>query len=333
MWHKSHLFNNWFYHFWYWPRLFIVALVSFYILFITSLFLLYQNEKNDRSEFYYYKALDARKRELNNLKLAGLEPYLWRPAFDCNSLSEEKNSTDNKKECFKTSIRFTSLPENDAVGKYVEKSEGFSTIEKPVRACFICHPKEAGKVVEWNFAYKIKKPENYYTSIWLSRDFLYFNGIVAGLLAMYLVIRLIRRYTGKDTMVAVAIKGSRENMSLIFTDKVLKKYRKKFYYVEIGNTYIRGYIPRNHFFYLLKFYFTSKVVLGDRSIQIGALEYNSNSFNFEGLRLAQAIASKAPENMLLVQDTIEIPFPSDEKSRKAVWKTGDKTFGFKVVGL
>lgn len=358
MWEPSRIIRNWRKYPLHWPAHIILILVGFYFISIFSLYLLYRQEKQDNSESLYYKALDIRRRELIHLKLSGAESFIWKPLFRCNEIEERSK----RKDCIETKIAFIKSEERLKIAQKAEKppvaadpdgavtpeavkpqeetpvhgyiSQGENSVvfyETPPGPCFICHVEKEGRLIHWSFQYPAYVMKTAYIQIWESEDFRYFNFIVAALFVLYLAIRLLAARSGESDLLAVALRV--ENYEKLMADPALKPFLSSFFYLEVGNQYLRGYVSRKRYHMTLKKFFTVGSELFQRETRAVVLNCSSGKMSFEGLRVAQMIANKAPPGTVVIQESLSEEVKELEKAKKAVWSNEGKTFHFRVRQL
>lgn len=300
------------------------------------MYYLYQKEKFDPNVKLYEKALEIRRQELTNIKLTGVEPYVWKPLFKCESLHQKKVKKVSNEECIITSLSF--IKEKSAAAdsktklhKYVygENNEVRYAEETPA-PCLICHQKQAAGNVLWTYNYKVQKPTLAVSKIWESNDFLYFHAFFWLLILLYLTIKYILLLNRSNDLIAVAVKTGSADFVEKMLDSRWKTDRRMFVYIEITGNNLSGYIPRRYLIRLYKKYFTGEFNFSDLDIRIGIVEYNTMSF--EGLRIAQAVASKATSSSLIVQDKV-ISAGALPDMKRAILKRKNSELYFNVLDL
>lgn len=334
MWAATRVWKNWILHPAFWPNAFLAFLIGLFLSLNAVVFLLYKKETHDKSGFFYYRALEIRKRELVNLKLSATEPYVWKPLFQCTSLSDDGVAA---KDCIQTKARFLAEVaengENRKTGYEKISPELVTYTEHPAKPCLICHTGKDKNLVEWQFQYAVPELKKFYTGLWLSSDYQYANIIVFLLFLLYFGYRYLASVTGTSELVAFYVVCNPYDPDSIFSTKEGRKLRKMFLYLEAGPQFYRGYISKKVFERLLKIYFTGEHPFLETEVQAGAVLHKDKSISFEGLRVAQAIATKAPERGLIVQEAVLEKDHSMEKNKKAVWKKGDESLNFRIFDL
>jgi hypothetical protein len=302
---------------------------------------MYQKEKKDPSNNLYEKAMDSRRQELTNIKLAGAEPYVWKPLFKCESLHQKKAKNISNDECIIATFSFVDKKsltkytvESNPTGElpryvYGENNE-VRYLEESPPPCLICHQKQAGSSVLWTYNYKVQKPSTAITGIWESRDFIYFHAFFWSLILLYFTIKLTLILNRGNDLIAVAVKSSNEELFEKIVSNNWKAERRMFVYIEITGNNICGYIPRRYLIRLYKKYFTGEFSFSDLDLRIGVVEFNSVSF--EGLRIAQAVASKAISSSVIVQDNV-ISAMALPDVKRAVLKRKNSELYFNVMDL
>ncbi|MES0488407.1 MAG: hypothetical protein ABUK01_00340 [Leptospirales bacterium] len=305
-----------------------------FILLNAVVFLLYKKESRDKSGFFYYRALEIRKRELVNLKLSAAEPYVWKPLFQCAGLNDDEGAS---KDCIQTKARFVpnKLENGESVKTGYEKlsPELITYTEHPAKPCLICHTKNESNLVRWQFQYTMPEMKKFYTGIWQSSDYLYANLAVVFLFLLYFGFRYLGSVTGNSDLIALYVVCNPYDPENAFSTKEGRKLRKMFLYLEAGPHFYRGYLSKKVFDRLLKVYFTGTHPFLEREIQAGAILHKDKDISFEGLRVAQAIATKAPKKGLIVQEAAMEKIHELEKNKKAVWKKGDESLNFRIFYL
>ncbi len=342
MWEPSLIIRNWRRYPFHWPYYVLLIVIAFYLVGTFSLFLLYKKEKRDQSETFYYKALDIRRRELIHLKLSGAEPFIWQPLFRCQELEYRKDQV--KKDCIQTAFAFvkeeskapaaageTTAMDSAGFGYKAASDHSIVYYETPPEPCLICHPRQEGAQLQWTFTYTPLIVETRYVPIWESVDFLYFHLIFWGLIVLYLGFRYLARRSGDSDLLAVALRI--ENQENLLNDPALKPFFRAFFYLEVGNGYLRGYISRKRYHLSAKKFFTVGSELFQRESRAVVLSYGPHKVSFEGLRIAQAIANKAPAGAVVVQESLSDDLLEQENTKKAVWNNDGRKLHFRVRQL
>ena len=384
MWQGARVFKNWFFHPLHWPWAMIAVLIGTYLFSTGALFLLQRKEQNNKSHTLYYRALDIRKRELANLKLSGVEPYVWRPLFECKSLESEGslgqdvkavgesasqketspsqnlnspegqaaasqtkpekaqkepesalNNTDDpqQSECIQTAFAFSPSTSQMGYRPAPGKEEGVLYTEPVAPPCLICHPKKKGHTLTWSFRYPYVEPERAVTDLWKSYDFIYFHLIFWLFWFSYGLARLINRRSGSGDHIAAAIKVDEAGLLDGWLDsKEGKSFFRNFFYAEQGPQYVRGYIPRKRLESMLKKMSSGQIPVEASRLRIGVIEYGRGKLSFEGLRVAQALANKAPAGALVIEENI-MPPAQEGALKKAIWKKGETPVYFRIMEL
>ena len=334
MWAATRVWKNWLLHPLFWPKAFLAFLVGLFLCLNAVVYLLYQKETRDKSGFFYYRALEIRKRELVNLKLSAIEPFVWKPLFECTGLTDDGVVS---KDCIQTKARFVEdkVQNGETMKTGYEKvsSELVTYTENPAKPCLICHTKDENHLVEWQFQYTIPETKKIYTAIWQSSDYKIANVIVVFLFFLYFGFRYLSSVSGNSDLVAFYVVCNPYEPDHAFSTKEGRKLRKMFLYLEAGPHFYRGYISKKVFERLLKIYFTGEHPFLETEVQAGAVLHKDKNISFEGLRVAQAIATKAPKKGLIVQEAALGKVHELEKNKKAVWKKGDDSLNFRIFHL
>jgi hypothetical protein len=329
MWESSRVINNRQFHPFLWSWYILAAIVLVYFSGIGLVYFLSLKEKNNPHRQLYEKTLETRREELVNFKLGGLDPFVWKPMFNCQSLEDKTSVNKTNKECIKTSLKFIKKTDSIVFNQFNYISEGkverHESIPEP---CLICHSNKSQKYLKWTFDYQIKKPIYQMASIWDSKDFLYFNLSIIVFMFLYLLLRLFLKFSRSNDLMAVAIKTGNQAVFENIMDSKFKKDMRLFLYIEISSNFISGYIPRRNMLKLYKKYFTGEFNFSELDLRIGIVEYNNLSF--EGLRIAQGIASKASSSNLIVQDKA-LAIESGQDVKKAIWKRKNSQLEFNVI--
>jgi len=316
-----------------WPWSYIWIFLAFYLLVLGVVYLFYLKEVNSPEEELYYKALDARKRELTTLKLSALEPFIWKEAFGCKTLIDTKKNP--VEDCIVTEFSFFEKGEKLKTGVFFKgKGENeFRFLEETNPPCLICHKGNKDKLVAWVFHYKYSEPAQVATAIWTNREFFYANGVILLLFFIYLLARLIGTWSGETHLIAVAIRGPQSELEKLVDSVHWKEKKKNFIYLEVSNGYIMGYLPKRELYNLYKKYFTGNFSIPYLNLKVGMVKYHPHEISYEGLRLAHMIASKASPGSAIIQEVLTNNLPV-EHSRKAIWKKKEGTeLVFKVIEL
>lgn len=373
MWQRTRVFKNWFFHPLHWPYPVIGALLGLYLISTGVVFLLHKKEQNNKSYELYYRALDIRKRELANLKLSGAELFVWKPLFACKSLEQEgagkkrtnaqeapsketstlkkpaskKGALRKKKsspgaamtssqpgqgECIETAFFFSEAGEKKGYRPGQEEEIFYTGEIAP--PCLICHTKEEGKTITWKFQYPFVAPETTATMIWTSEDFSWFHLFFWLILFLYGWARYLSRRSGQGRYVAATILVEEEGaLEEWLSSKAGKIFYRHFFYAEAGQNYLRGYASKKSFELLFKKITGGETPFENSGIRVGVVEYDSDDLSYEGVRIAQALANKAPSGTIVVEENI---LPEQQEAlalRKAVWKRGETPVHFRIVEL
>jgi len=128
----------------------ILFLVSSIILFcIVSISYIVYNSYKEQGRFtekpWVDMVLKTRKREIINLKLSGVEPYIWQHSLQCKTLfnkffkSDIENVAHNGqlRNCFRANLEFVS---HSNLTKFLQSNDAtFNKTEEVSNACFVCH--------------------------------------------------------------------------------------------------------------------------------------------------------------------------------------------------
>jgi len=302
---------------------------------------MYQKEKKDPSKDLYEKAMEVRRQELINIKLAGTESYVWKPLFKCESLHQKTVKKKFNENCIVTSFSFVddiskvktenNIDVNKNMRKYIYgKNNEVKYFEESPPPCLICHQNETNRIVLWTYNYKVQKPSTAITQIWENADFKYLNAFFWALILLYITIKFIFILTRSNDLIAVAIKSNNHEVFEQILSSRWKAQRRMFFYIEITEKSISGYIPRRYLIRLYKKYFTGEFNFSELDLRIGVVEYSTVSF--EGLRIAQAVASKAVSSSVIFQDKI-ISIAASPEMKRAVLKRKNSELYFNVMDL
>ena len=332
MWSATRVWDNKIFHPLLWPKQYLWGIVIVYSLLLSVLFILHKKEEKDKSRFFYYRALDIRKREMTSLKLSAVEPFIWKSLFNCNDLKSEVGAS--KGECIKVSFRFARKSVSNSKEGYTVLPEGRVLFkEKIAKPCTICHQKETGSFVHWDFNYNLPEPTVLFSSIWGSKDFWIFNAFLMVIFILFALAQRVYKFSSGSYLVAFSMTSKKVPPVDIFSSKEWSKVRRMFYYIEGGGYHVRGYIPKRLFNKMLKIFFTGEHPFSGSDVRAGAVLYKSESVSFEGLRAAQALISKVPEGALVVQEAALGKAPMQRSNKKAVLKRGEEKLDFRVFQI
>lgn len=331
MWGNSRVIRQRWYHPLLWPWYIPTALIVLYLLSVSVLFYLYRLEKTNPAKKLYEKNLETRRQELTNIKLSGVESYIWKPILSCTSYQQKRSKKKHNEDCIKTKLAFTQKVPHKNFRHYIYgKNHTVQFSEKTPGPCLICHQKKSQTVITWTFVYPEKRPPHTFTAIWESKDFRYVHAIFWTIMGIYFLLRILYRLTKANDLIAVAIRSAKRDLSKDLLSGKWKKEQRMFLYIEVSENYISGYIPRRYLLKLYKKYFTGSFDFSELDLKIGVVDFNSLSF--EGLRIAQVIASKAVGSSAIVQDKIlTLPSVNLADSKKAIWKRKNKEMHFNVI--
>ena len=92
--------------------------------------------------------MNERRKSIQNIKLAGVEPYIWKPYLHCRTLLEPFNNFQSKSQklgldCIPTAIKFLSIRSMPTLNTYIlnEKQDHIIYNEIIPSPCLSCHEK------------------------------------------------------------------------------------------------------------------------------------------------------------------------------------------------
>ena len=319
----------------YWPKEIVMGTMVVQIILVAFLgsWIIYMNRKPEKP--YVEKTLNSRRELIKNLKLANIQPYVWRPVLNCESILSDSHyirSKPDKKEdqaCIPIHMRFskrglgiTNQYIRDASNNVIKYQEN---IEKP---CLICHRNESKSLVTW--VYQTSPKTSYHISQESIQEKMsqlfaicFFSIFIFWL--VYLLARFIMSTRGKLDVLALSFLNEEGSFSKkIFKEMKLKK--SDFLYAELSDHFLRGYIPRSAFLKWLELLIEKNALCGESHLLSktrASVVTTPSGNNFEGMRISQIIAKKAePGRIIFEQDILPNPKPKlvPEGCRKVVWK-------------
>jgi len=348
--------NRRFFHPLYWSKYIIGIIFVLYFIIALTFFYLGYRERNSVQAKSIAKIFQAKKREITNLKLSGVEPFIWKKAFHCESIDakfSDKVKQLKKKNCIHTQLDFIKkrsdsikFSKTEILKKLSNKKtlilehskHKFVFVEKMKRECSICHIKEQKLPVKWTFYGKIPEKQIFFANLITSKYFILLHLLWFFSWGMYFTFRYILFKYNKLNLVAFNFQfspiGIKNFMKIWSNDSFLNK---RFIFLESSNNFIRGYLHPNDFNILLSQIFEKNIFLQNnytyRGAAIQVKDSFYSSFSFEGLKFTSALMQKANKNSLIIEDDIlnkkNNLLSVDEK--KALWKTKTGDYVFRII--
>ncbi len=339
---KLKIYRRYYAHPFKWSYGIILVLFLFQIA-LGCIFFFYLNfYRGYKSNQYFEVVLNSQLNFMKNLKLAGLDNYIWKMALDCKTLlssdEQEKKQPILKKKCLKMDIKFMPSSQVKLEKKYYtdKQKKYFLYNEKIDEPCLICHFNQKGSYVNWKFM-KDSDQNNSFTSTFVptilptlsEREFrykfiLYYLLIIFSLWIIYFLVRKFLKINGQLDVVSLVLLRYFPAFSMEFLEYI-HFFKNKFLYLEIGENYIRGYLLDSVFRKWLCQIFSAQIT-GIESMFLnihGCSLKTSDHFGYEALRVSQLLAAKSKNSEILIDKDIidsikKVNLPV--KSRRLIWK-------------
>ena len=314
----------------------IIMWIIFLQIMVSSFFILYvlYNEKKPDKE-HVKKSLQTQRQLVKNLKLANLQEYVWRPLLSCKDLLSSKIYSKvplDEKNCIPMGLEFVRIQKIFPVKIYyslqdTRKIYYNEIIDKP---CLICHQNQkADTLVRWSYStspviLSTLVPDNFNTSKKIERDILFSLASIFLFWLVYSMVRFLLYKFGRLDTLSVSFFSEDHSIPQKFLKKIMLK-RSVLLYGELGEYFVRGYIPKIYFLKWLNKLSNNRsdaLFKAFSNVKMGVMNARQ-SFGLEGIRICQTITRKIePGRCLLEYGILFLKSSPDfeQNVRNATWR-------------
>ena len=302
---------------------------SFVILYI----LYYEKQPNKE---HVKKSLQTQRQLVKNLKLANLQEYIWRPVLSCKDILSSKIYSKvpvDETNCIPMSLKFAETQKSSSVEIYYSSKETGKVyynemINKP---CLICHQdQKTNALVRWSYktspvVLSALLPDDTNSLIEKIESGLIFSaGSIFLFWMLYSMVRFLLYKSGRLDTLAISFFSEEKPIPRKFLKKIALR-RSVLLYGELGDHFVRGYLPKKYFLNWLNG-LTNKRSDGPfkafSNIKMGAMNVRQN-FGLEGIRICQVITRKIETGRFLLEYGILFLEDSPDfrqHARKIAWR-------------
>lgn len=321
-------------HPFYWGRLALIFLALLPLVLFGGYYLI--EKRYSSTEQAFAVMLSARRSEVINLKLAGVEPFIWKPMLSCKGPASEFRAQAG---CIPVEYEFTAA----AVTPFLYRENYTLLSEKTPETCMMCH-KQGAETLTWSFNASLPGGWFVFNSFKQSSVPVALAGVYYLLFASLLLGRYLQQ-NRKLVVVALTGSGVSEEQWQGLTALMMKM---KFYYLyfEAGRNFARWVVPQYAFRSWLKAFFSEEgrnrieaEVSADFLNRMKGAAFLANNpgslpVPFENMKQVHAMSIKGMEGNFLVEKALldklhDLRLPVH--SKKAVWRTSkgaETAFGF-----
>ena len=324
-----------FLHPFYWTKTMIVSIfliqIFIGILFFCVIYIFNYKNQNQYSEWF----LNERRKFILNLKLTGVDTYVWKPYLHCKTLLDPLYDSAQilSTGCLPIDFKFVAFDKDTVLNNYLFEPNNNTIVykEKLPSSCVACHNEQKYSLLHWSIRihplkYNIHQLSNQFESRFKTLELIsiYF-GFILIFWFLYYNLKIILKYFNRLDTVIVAI----QNNDLITSHFFKKIYlnRKKNIEIEINDSLMIAVLP----IYKFKKWgeqYIHKINNQDITTILGCAIYSKYPLSFESIRIASSVCNKLDFNQFVLDKNIidffkKNKFKVDTKKYNII-KTGSK---------